>query len=152
MQVPPIAHLAAALVEVPAGFALDRLADPAFVGGWALGSMGLQPVGDGVFLGRSMFDGTEAHVEIRPRPEIGLVDYAVGTAESRSPRIFIRVTDGTVLGMTGAVCLVALHAVRVAGSTEARWQRTCVCHEAEILLIKAHLETARSETRNDGQP
>lgn len=141
-----LAHLAAARVDVPAAFALGMLASGAFVGGWALGSMGLQPVAPEVFRGRSLFDGSEAHVEIRPQPALGLIDYAVGTAESRSARIFIRVTGGEVLGFDEECCLVTLHAMRSATATDAAWSRTCIAHEAEILLIKAQLEGARVGT------
>lgn len=139
-----LAHLAAARVGVPAAFAFEMLASERFVGGWALGSMGLQQVAPAVFRGKSLFDGSEAHVEIRPQPAHGLIDYAVGTAESRSARIYVRVTPGSVLGFEDGCCLVSLHAMRSATATDAVWARTCIVHETEILLIKAQLERARS--------
>lgn len=137
---PDTAHLASALVGVPARLAFARLSDPAFVGGWALGSMGLAEVAPRIFRGTSMFDGSAAHVEIRPVPELGLIDFAVGTLERRSPRIFIRVTPGADLGHGPETCLVTLHALRAATTAPEVWARTCICHEAEILLIKAQLE------------
>lgn len=142
MALPDHAHLASALVAVPAGFAFDRLASAAFVGGWSLGSMGLTEVAPGVFRGVSMFDGSPAHVDLRPTPELGLIDYGVGTAERRVPRIFARVTPGEVLGHPPGTCLVTLTALRAAGSDPDRWARTCTAHETEILLIKAQLERA----------
>ena len=142
MPHPQYAHMAAALVDVPAGFALDRLTDAGFIGGWALGSMGLQPVGGGVWRGTSLFDGAESHIEIHPQPALGLIDFAVGSAESRSPRIFLRVTSGPLLGHGADCCLVTLHALRPAQATAERWARTCTTHETEILLIKAQLEAA----------
>ena len=142
MSYPDHAHITAAMVSVPAGFALARLTDAAFVGGWSLGSMDLKPTGDGAYRGVSMFDGSTAHVDIRPSPNLGLIDYGVGTAEHRVPRIFIRVTPGTVLGHGAGECLVTMTALRMAGSDIARWGRTCTTHEAEMLLIKAQLETA----------
>lgn len=143
--VPQIAHMAAALVGVPAAFAFDRLSQAEFVGRWALGSMGLAPTGDGVFVGHSLFDGSPAHVEIRPAPKLGLIDFAVGTAEVRSPRISIRITPGPVTGRGESVCIVTLHALRSAQAEEARWAQTCIAHETEILLIKAQLERAYAE-------
>lgn len=137
-----IAHMAAARVEVPAAFALARLADAAFVGGWSLGSMGLQPLEEGVFHGRSLFDGTPAHVEIHLSEALGLIDYAVGDAARRSPRIFIRVTAGPVLGLDAGCCVVTLHALRAVTADGGTWIRTCTVHDAEILLIKAQLEAA----------
>jgi len=141
------AHQAATLVDVPAAFALDRLAAAEFVGGWALGSMDLVQVAPGVWRGQSLFDGSDAHVEIRAHPELGLIDFAVGTAEHRAPRIFIRVTPGPVIGRDAGCCLVTLHALRAAGADDARWNRTCTAHETEILLIRAQLERALAEGR-----
>jgi hypothetical protein len=144
MSPPDDAHLTAILVSVPADFAFARLSDPVFVGGWALGSMGLRPVAPGVWTGRSLFDGSEAHVEIHPHPSLGLIDFAVGTATHRSPRISLRVTPGEVLGQGAGVCLVALTALRAATCDADRWARTCTVHETEILLIRAQLERAHA--------
>lgn len=139
---PDHAHIASALVAVPADFAFGRLADAAFVGGWSLGSMGLTEIAAGVYRGVSMFDGSVAHVDIRPQPALGLIDFGVGTAKARMPRIFIRVTPGAVLGHGPKECLVTMTALRAAGVPDDRWARTCTTHETEILLIKAQLETA----------
>ncbi|KPQ05678.1 MAG: hypothetical protein HLUCCA12_14300 [Rhodobacteraceae bacterium HLUCCA12] len=142
-----VAHQAAARVAVPANFAFEKLANAGFVGGWALGSMGLQAVADGVFRGQSLFDGSSAHVEIRPHPDQGLIDFHVGTAQSRKPRIFIRITDGAGLGFDSGACLVTMHALRANDAAEDTWARTCVSHEAEILLIKSQLESAWAAAR-----
>lgn len=142
MLPPAHAHMTAIPVSVPADFAISRLSCAEFVGGWSLGSMGLQPVAPGVWCGRSLFDCSEAHVEIRARADLGIIDYAVGNSERRSPGIFIRVTSGEALGFSADCCLVALHAMRAAAADDARWARTCTAHEAEILLIKAQLERA----------
>jgi len=142
MTHPDCAHIASTLVSVPVDFALDRLSDAGFVGGWSLGSMGLAPVAPGVFKGISLFDGSEAHVDIRIHRDLGLIDYGVGAADLRVPRIFIRVTPGTVLGHAEGECLITMTALRMAGSDGNRWARTCTTHETEILLIKAQLETA----------
>ena len=142
MPTAPFAHMAATLIRVPREFALNNLADPAFVGGWALGAMDLEQVSEGLFRGRSLFDGTEAYVEFRPAPELGLIDYAVGTDKVRCPRLFIRVTSGTDIGYDDDTCVVTLHALRDASAHADAWIRTCTAHETEILLIKAQLETA----------
>jgi len=142
---PSVAHQAAARVAVPSGFAFDRLSEAGFVGRWALGSMGLTDVGEGVFRGHSLFDGSAAFVEIKPEPALGLIDFHVGSQKARRPRIFIRVTPGPVLGMGAGECLVTLHALRAVDAPDETWARTCLTHEAEILLIKAQLETAFAE-------
>jgi len=144
MLVPDLVHTAAGLVRVPARFAFERLSQAAFVGGWSLGSMGLQEVVPGVFRGVSLFDGGEAHVDIRPQPDLGLIDFGVGTLENRVARISIRVTPGPVLGHAEDTCLISLTALRPAAAEPARWARTCIVHEAEILLIQAQLETAHA--------
>lgn len=143
-QTDSIAHHVSTRAEVPAAFAFARLADAGFVGGWSLGSMGLAPVADGVFRGTSMFDGSEAHVEIHPHAALGLIDYAVGSATERSPRIAIRVAEGGPLGFDEQTCVITLSALRAASADDSRWARTRISHEAEILLIKAQLETAWS--------
>lgn len=112
--------------------------------------MGLEAVGDGVFRGCSLFDASEAYVEIRPEPALGLIDFHVGTREVRRPRIFIRITPGPVLGMGAGECLVTLHALRAGDAPDANWARTCLTHEAEILLIKAQLETACAQHTEGG--
>lgn len=141
-MLPFAAHQAAARVAVPSDYAFDRLSDARFVGRWALGSMGLAAVGEGVFRGRSLFDGSDAFVEIKPERALGLIDFHVGTRKLRRPRIFMRVTPGPVLGIGGGECLVTLHALRAGDASDEVWARTCLTHEAEILLIKAQLEAA----------
>jgi len=102
----------------------------------------LAEVAPGVYRGVSMVDGAEGFIEIRPFPELGLIDFAVGSLTVRIPRIFIRVTTGAALGLGDGACLVALHAMRSAQATPEAWARTCTLHEAEILLIKGQLEAA----------
>lgn len=139
---PSVAHQAAARVAVPSDFAFERLSDASFVGRWALGSMGLEAVGGGVFRGHSLFDDSAAYVEIRAEQALGLIDFHVGTQQARLPRIFIRVTPGAVLGLGSDGCLITLHALRAGDAADARWARTCLTHETEILLIGAQLESA----------
>lgn len=142
MLLPDNVHSTAAIVKVSAGFAFERLASAEFVGRWSLGSMDMEPVGPSLYKGRSLFDGSNAFVEFRPVPELGLIDYAVGSSGHREPRIFIRVTDGQKLEHDAKSCLVSLHALRSCRATDETWARTCTSHETEILLIKAQLETA----------
>lgn len=119
---PQIAHMAAALIAVRAAFAMDALARADFVGGWALGSMGLAPgQGEGtVLVGYSLSDGSPAHVEILPAPSLGLIDYAVGSAAARRPRIFIRVTPGAVVGRGEHDRVVTLQVLRAAQASAER--------------------------------
>ena len=135
------AHQAARWVDVPAPVAFRHLADPAFVGRWALGCLGLAATGTpDVFEGTSLFDGTRVRVRIAPREDCGVIDYFVG-GEVLRPRIMIRVVDGAAIGGPADACLVAMSAWHVPGTPPDTWSRTCTVHETEILLIKSQLES-----------
>lgn len=142
------AHQAASWISVPATFAFRRLADPQFIGGWSLGSMGLVPTGKpDIFEGRSTFDGSSTCVRIAPYDDLGLIDYYVGTDDDLYPRINIRVSDGPRIGAAIGTCLVVLTALRALNANPENWTRTCTCHEVEILLIRSQLETAYDRER-----
>ncbi len=134
-------HVAATWVSVGADAALSRLADPLFVGRWALGAMGLRPSDEPqIGVGHSLFDGARILVRIVANAELRLIDYHVGRRKPLQPRIFIRVVDGRALGGDAGSCLVVMAAMRAADATDEGWIRTCKSHEVEILLIKARLE------------
>lgn len=138
-----VAHIASVRIEAPANYTFEQLSDAGALSRWALGCMGLLPTGvAGVFRGISLFDGSEAFVEIRNHPNLGLIDYHVGTLAARSPRISIRVAAGTELGLGNTCCLAAMTAWRTSEMDEARWARTCTTHELEALLFKAQIEAA----------
>lgn len=133
-------HLASAVVAAPPQFSMERLSDAAFVGGWSLGSMGLSRHEDDVYVGTSLFDRSQAFVEIHPSPDLGLIRYAVGDASHRQARIYITVSDAGALGWEAGHSIIALHAIRAGNTPAGRWAQTCTAHETEILLIKSQLE------------
>lgn len=139
----PHAHLASARVDAPADFTFAQLSDGSRLGRWALGSMDLVPAGEpGLWRGVSLFDGSAAEVEIRPHPALGLIDFHLGPAGARVPRVSIRVTPGPDWGLPADSCLVAMTTWRAGWMDDARWQRTRTTHELEALLFKAQIETA----------
>lgn len=140
------AHLASVRIGAPAEFALDRLADPHALGRWALGSMDFRPVGEGLWERASLFDGTTSLVEIVAFPELGLIDYHVGSREARVPRVSVRVVKGADWGLSDRECMAALTTWRAGWMDDARWHRTQRTHEVEVLLFKAQIETAWQET------
>ena len=142
-NLPDHAHCATALVEVAAEAAYAFLVDPAALGGWSLGCMDLVHVGGGIYRGRSLFDGGEGWLSIDGDPTRLVIDYHVGTLEERVPRICARVVPAPVCGLAPSECYVSLLAWRTRSLDEARWQRLCASHAAEIWLIKAQLEAAR---------
>lgn len=141
------AHLAAAQIDAPADFALTQLADARAIGRWTLGSMDFTPLGDGLWQGTSLFDGATSIVEIVAHRALGLIDYHVGTAEARVPRISIRVTPGPDWGLRADQCLAAMTTWRAGWMEDDRWERTRKTHEVEALLFKAQIETAWRQAR-----
>ncbi|MBC2835747.1 hypothetical protein [Paragemmobacter straminiformis] len=135
------AHLASVRLDVPFDHAFDCLSDGHRLGRWALGSMDLRPTGEpGLWRGTSLFDGSGAEVEIRPDRRLGLIDFYLGPAGARVPRVSIRVASGPDWGLPETACLVAMTTWRAGWMDDARWQRTCKTHELEVLLFKSQIE------------
>ena len=134
-------HVASAVIDAPGNVVFDHLADPVRLGRWALGCMDMEPTDDpAVFRGRSLLDGVEAFIEIDAQPAARLIDYHVGSRETRAPRIFIRVAPAALCGLPSTQCAVALTAWRTAEMSTERWRQLCITHEAEILILKAQIE------------
>ncbi len=140
-----LSHIATAHLEVPARDAFDFLADPLRLGHWSLGCMQTAPAGeDGVHSGRSLFDGSRAWFHVEADPAALRIVYHVGTRAVRRPRIEARIVPADVCGLPEGTCYASLIAWRDTGMDDARWHRLCTTHEAEILLIKAQAEAART--------
>jgi len=138
------AHLASVRIEVPAATAFAALSDGRRLGRWALGSMDLVPADEpGLWTGKSLFDGSVVAVEIRPHPDLGLIDFHLGPAGARVPRVSIRVTPGPDWGLPADSCLVAMTTWRAGWMDDERWARTCKTHELEVLLFKAQIESGQ---------
>lgn len=138
---PALSHCVTVDVAVPARRAYDFLTDGRKLGGWALGAWATEDKGDGLYLGRSLFDGSEAWLRPVGDPDRLTVDYHLGSGRTALvPRIMARVVPGPVTGRSEERCLVSLIAWRDIDMDDARWQRLVACHEAEILLIKAQIE------------
>lgn len=141
-----LSHATTCSVAVGAEAAFAFLADPAALSRWSLGCMDLVHLGDGVYRGRSLFDGVEGWLSIDADPRRLLIDYHVGTLDKREPRISARVIPGPVCGLDGSVCVVTLTAWRSASMSDERWARLCAAHEAEIWLIKSQMETGAPQS------
>ncbi|MBX9455203.1 MAG: hypothetical protein KL863_03785 [Rhizobium sp.] len=136
------AHTASTIVDAPLDVVFAQLCDPARLGRWTLGSMDYQPSGvAGVHVGTSLFDGATSLVEIRPAPELGIIDYLVGSLEKRIPRVSIRLVAGPDWGLPDTSCIAAMTTWRAAFMTDERWARTRTTHELEVLLFKEQIET-----------
>lgn len=138
-----LSHSATCSVSVAAIDAFGFLADPVALSRWSLGCMDLVDLGNGVYTGRSLFDGGQGWLSIEGDRSRLLVDYHVGTLDRREPRISARVIPGPVCGLDEASCYVTLTAWRTASMTDERWQRLCATHDAEIWLIKSQMESRK---------
>jgi len=132
-------------VTVECATSADRafafLTDGGALGRWAFGCWGAAPRGEGLFVGRSLFDDQEIWVRIVDEPRLGIVDYHLGRSpDMLIPRISARVVPGPTVGRDRDHCLLSLMAWRPADMDDARWERLSANHEAEIHLIKALLQ------------
>jgi hypothetical protein len=134
-------HGASIEVAVPAEEAFAYLSDGLKQGDWTLGSWHREQVGDRLFRGTSLFDGSETYVRITTDPDALLVDYEVGPAPERMLRVnAARVVPGPLLGRAAGSCVVTLMKWRSAGQTDEEWRRACVVFDTEIHMIKGRLE------------
>lgn len=121
--------------------AYDFLREPINVGRWALGSWNAQAADeDGLYYGTSLFDGASTFFRVEAKEDLRLIDYYVGQPDSLQPRISARIIPGTNYGNKASFCLLTLNAWRDLGMNDERWRQLCICHETEILLIKALIE------------
>lgn len=133
-------------VAVPAEEAFGYLSDPQMLGRWALGCFSTRATArEGLFKGTSLFDGQEVWFRIETDSKRLLIDYHVGGPEKQSPRISSRVIPGPHYGRDRERCIVTMTAWRTTDMADARWQRLCACHDAEIFLIQAQLETRKAK-------
>jgi len=169
---PDVAHCATALVNVPAAKAFEFLADPLSLGTWSLGCMRTRAAksgavgatagaaravsagaamaaaasattaAEGPYAGTSLYDDSLASFDIRPHPELLLIDYLVGDAGNLKPRNSVRVIAGDTCDLSDAQCYVSLMAWRPARMEDDRWAQLCAAHDAEIWIIKARIEGA----------
>jgi hypothetical protein len=136
-------HTASECVATGARQAFAFLADGLSLGRWALGCFGTKAMGDGLFVGHSLFDGKALYVRIAADAARLAVTYHVGPRADRlSPRIEARVAECEA-ARTGQQCVVSLIAERTPDMTDERWRQLRTLHAAEILLVKALLERER---------
>ena len=131
----------AELVAVGADEAFAFLRDGMNQRFWALGSWDRRDLGDDVFVGTSLVDGTELYVRVIPHPTLLLVDFETGaTMESLAHEVEARVVPGPTLGRAQGTCLVVLTVFRRAAVVDASWEQAWHMFETEIQMIKGRLE------------
>jgi hypothetical protein len=141
--VDPNAICASSEVKVPAATAFEFMADGMKQDHWALGSMGREDLGGGLFRGKSSFDGTDLYVRLDSDRDRLLVDYAVGdSAEELLPHVEARIRPGSWIGLADgdAACVVTLTIWRWAEADEEEWEFHLHLWRTEIRLIKGAIE------------
>ena len=144
-MIPPVSsrlfHGATIVVDVPAETAFAYLADGLRQSDWALGSWERERIGDDLFRGTSLFDGSDTYVRISADATNLLVDYAVGPSLEQMPRVnSARVVPGPLLGHPEGSCVVTIMKWRTAAQSDEAWERGCVTFDTEIHMIKGRLE------------
>ncbi|HKU15123.1 MAG TPA: hypothetical protein VJQ52_12065 [Steroidobacteraceae bacterium] len=139
----PLCHTASISVAVPAEKLFEFMTDAQTMGKWSFGSWDLQPAGQDIHVGTSLFNGRKTYIRIHADPKRLQLDYDVGeSADSVVPRIVCKIIPGARLGMAGETCLLTLIAWRSATASDDRWRQTCASHELEIFRIKGLAEGA----------
>ena len=136
-----LCHGASAEVAVPATVAMAYMCDGLSLGEWSLGCWDTRRVEDGLYVGKSLFDGGETWVRIVA--EDLAITYHVGwDRDHLVPRIMVLVVPGPATDRAPDHCVVTMLTWRGRDASDERWHRVAVTHETEILLIKARLERA----------
>lgn len=141
--VDPNAICASIEVKVPAEAAFEFMADGLKQDHWALGSMGREEVGDGLFHGNSSFDGSDLWIRLDSDRDLLLVDYSVGDSpEALLPHVEARIRRGSWLGLADgdAACAVTLTIWRWPGVDQDEWEFTEHLWRTEVRLIKGAIE------------
>ncbi len=135
-----LCHAATVAVDAPAERALGFMADGLALGRWAMGCWNTRRAGVDLFVGRSLFDGSQGWVRIVVNRKMLNVDYLVGPSQDRlHHQNTARVIPGADVARDPGTCLVTLLAWRPGDMRDADWHRICLTHEAEMLLIQSWL-------------
>lgn len=141
MYVDPYAHSASIQVGVDARTAFEFMASGSMQTYWTLGSWDRVDLGDGLFSGTSLWDGSTLYVRPEPHPDLLLVDYWVGAAPDAMLRInSARVRGLEELGGEPGRCVITLTSWRSARASEEAWTRGAHVYKTEMHLIKGRLE------------
>jgi hypothetical protein len=140
-SVDPNAICASVEVAVPAETAFAFMADGLKQDHWALGSMGREDLGDGLFRGKSSFDGDDLYVKLESYPDLLLVDYATGPSpQELVPHVEARIRPGSWLGRDDSVSIVTLTIWRWAEADAEEWEFHLHLWRTEVRLIKGAIE------------
>ena len=136
-----LSHASSTIVEVEAEAAFTYLSDGLKQSDWTLGSWNREHLGDGLFRGTSLFDGSATYVRLEPDPARLLVDYWVGSSPEALLRVnSARIVPGPALGLPDGTCVVTLLKWRAPAQSDEEWERNRATFDTEIHMIKGRLE------------
>ena len=144
-------HGSTVVVAVPAETAFAYLSDGLKQSEWALGSWHREKIGEQLFRGTSLFDGSEAFIRIS-------ADESLAARRLRR-RPFARPDAAREFGANRArpaarlsrgSCVVTLMKWRTDGQSDEVWERGCVTFDTEIHMIKGRLELGFSSQDDAG--
>ena len=135
-------------IDRPADQVFAFLADPANLSLWSFGTWSVELDETGLVHGRSIKDGSKTLVRVDPHPELGLIDYLIGKdPDNLSPRIFVRIVPGAVLGGSDLECGLTMTAFRTDAMDDRRWSEMKTTHAFEVQLIRSAIETGYDHRR-----
>ena len=125
----PNAISASTEVAVPPETAFEFMADGLKQDHWALGSMGRRDLGDGLFHGKSSFDGSDLYIRLQSDREL-------------LPHVEARIRPGSWIGLEGGdgSSVVTLTIWRWPGADDEEWEFHWHLWRTEIRLIKGAIE------------
>ncbi len=141
----PYAHTASIAVDASPEEAFAFMASGAQQTHWALGSWDREHVGDGIYRGTSLWNGSDLYIRVTGHRELGLVDYETGPAPDRLRRLVeARIIDRTVLGHDDGGAVITLTVWRVRDMDPEAWARTYHAFKTEVHLIRGRLDSSSS--------
>ena len=128
-------------VKVPAQTAYEFMSDGQKQSNWAMYSWNRKHIGENVFVGQSLFDGTDLYVKPVGRAELLLVDYYCGTIRGELTwQVEARIIPGDNVGLSSRESLINMTTWRSRDMSRDQWELIGNVWEAEIHLIKGLLE------------
>ena len=104
-----LCHSSTIVVNASASIAFDYLSDGVAQGEWTLGSMERRKLEEGLYSGKSIFDGAELYIRIDADAERLVIYYHVGgDVDNLQARNIVRIVPGAVVGREDNICLVTL--------------------------------------------
>lgn len=136
-----LAHCVSTVIDVEPDAAFAYLSDGMNQSHWALGSWNRREVGNGVYAGTSLFDGSELFIRLSPRSDLMIVDFETGPSpDALRHSVEARVIAGETLGRGSDTCVVTLTIWRAEGIDDATWDLLGHSFATEIQMIKGRLE------------